>query len=283
MKAATNGELGVPVESAFSATAAEQVCRVVSNIWVNERYKHLVLAAPPFALTVRPGQFFHLLCPSAETHNPFFRRPMSVYEVKPEAGLIEFLYKVLGAGTRAMAALEAGGSFDVFGPLGNVFTLAPGWRRIVMLARGVGLATLAPLAGMARDQGIAVTAILSAQTPDLLMSVDLLGEVGAEVVTVTDSEGTSDVDRVEALIRALIEDDGVDAFFTCGSNRLLLLVQRLAAEYGIPGQVALEQQMACGLGMCLCCVRPFRTQNGTRNLRVCWEGPVFDIQEAISW
>jgi dihydroorotate dehydrogenase electron transfer subunit len=63
----------------------------------------------------------------------------------------------------------------------------------------------------------------------------------------------------------------------------MLLMQRVGRELGIPGQVALEQQMACGLGMCFCCVRKFRSHAGIVNRRVCWDGPVFPLQEALSW
>ena len=59
--------------------------------------------------------------------------------------------------------------------------------------------------------------------------------------------------------------------------------QRLSQEHGIPGQVALEQQMACGLGMCFCCVREFRVHGTVVHRRVCWDGPVFDLLEAVSW
>ncbi|MDA0653405.1 MAG: dihydroorotate dehydrogenase electron transfer subunit, partial [Proteobacteria bacterium] len=76
----------------------EHVCPVVSNDWVNDRYKHLVIEAPEGALRVTAGQFFHLLCPSSEMGNPFLRRPMSVYQADRSARRIEFLYKCVGAG-----------------------------------------------------------------------------------------------------------------------------------------------------------------------------------------
>ena len=63
----------------------------------------------------------------------------------------------------------------------------------------------------------------------------------------------------------------------------MLLLKRLGAELGIPGQVALEQQMACGLGMCFCCVRSFEVAGEVEHRRVCREGPVFDLAEALSW
>jgi dihydroorotate dehydrogenase electron transfer subunit len=103
------------------------------------------------------------------------------------------------------------------------------------------------------------------------------------VITVTDEDGSSAPEAVERLLRDLIAKGRADAFFTCGSNRLMRLLQRLGREHGIPGEVALEQQMACGLGMCFCCVRDFKVEGEVVHRRVCWDGPVFDLQEAMSW
>ena len=261
----------------------ELVCPVVSNEWVNDRYKHLVLEAPEMALEVQAGQFFHLLCPSSEVGNPFLRRPMSVYQVDRQAGRIEFLYKCLGAGTQGMATLKTGDAFNIMGPLGIGFSINPSWRNIVVLGRGVGLATLAPLAQMAATKGVRVTAILSAQEPDYLMSQDVFAAAGAGVIAVTDEDGTSSVDKVKIILEGLIGQGKADGFYTCGSNRLMLLMKALGAEHSIPGQVALEQQMACGLGMCFCCVRSFDVGGDVLHRRVCCEGPVFDMQEALSW
>ena len=79
------------------------------------------------------------------------------------------------------------------------------------------------------------------------------------------------------------ESAGADAFFTCGSNRLMQLMKRLAKAHGIPGQVAMEQVMACGLGPCYVCVRTFEVDGKKELRRVCIEGPVFDLQEACGW
>ena len=266
-----------------SITAAEFDCEVIENQAINAEYMHIVATAEPLATAIGAGQFFHMLCPKDGPNGPFFRRPMSVYRADPREGTVAFLYKVTGSGTRALATLAPGDRLDLFGPLGVGFTLEPGWRRIVVVGRGVGLATLAPLAELAAANGIGVTAVLSARSPAVMMSADRFQSIGADVIEVTDAEGTSGPARLERVLRGLIADGNADAFFTCGSNRLLLLLQRLGREFSIPGQVALEQQMACGLGMCFCCVREFRVDDGVAHRRVCWDGPVFDLQEAISW
>jgi dihydroorotate dehydrogenase electron transfer subunit len=262
--------------------AEELLCPVMSHDWVNGEYKHLVVGASPKALLVTPGQFFNLLCPSPDVGELFFRRPQSVYRVDRARGRIEFLYKCVGRGTRGLATLRQGDDLNMVGPLGVGFTLDPAWRNIVVLGRGVGIATLGPISQLARERHVGVTAILSARNPDFVMADALFREAG-EVVSVLDTDGMSAVENVERILQNLIAEKRADAFFTCGSNRLFQLMKRLGRAHNIPGQVAMEQVMACGLGPCYVCVRTFEV-NGKQELRrVCIDGPVFDLQEAVGW
>jgi len=256
---------------------------VTSNAAVNRDYYHMKLGASGVALNAKAGQFFNIACPTTVHDRPFLRRPMSIYGVSPEKGQLEFLYKVTGAGTRALATLRAGDKLTMLGPLGKGFVLSGHYKSIVVLGRGVGLATLAPLAELAASEGIAVTAILSARSDALVMSAERFAKAGCDVKVVTDSDGSSDPQNVERVLLRLIDENRADALFTCGSNRLLLLMKRIASRFKIPGQVAMEQQMACGLGMCFCCVRTFEGQEGKEQRRVCIEGPVFNLEEALSW
>jgi dihydroorotate dehydrogenase electron transfer subunit len=262
--------------------AEEALCPVVANDWVNEEYKHMVLVASAKAIAVRPGQFFNLLCPSPDAGELWLRRPQSVYRIDRANGRIEFLYKCVGRGTRGLATVKPGDMLNIVGPLGVGFHLDPSWKNIVVLGRGVGLATLAPISQLAGASGVGVTAILSARSRAMVMADDLFREVGT-VVPVLDSDRSSDLGNVEAIILGLIAAGRADAFFTCGSNRLMQLMKRLGGAHRIPGQVAMEQVMACGLGPCYVCVRTFEV-NGKKELRrVCIEGPVFDLQEAVGW
>ena len=263
--------------------AAEFVSVVVSNDQVNEEYRHIVVDVHERAMNARAGQFFHLLCPTPDGAEVWMRRPMSIYRVDRDDRRLEFLYKCEGRGTRGMGMLGPGNEFNITGPLGIGFRLEPVWRNIVVLGRGVGLATLAPLSQLAAEHDVGVTAILSARNSEVVMSRELFAGLGAEVATVVDSDGSSDVANVERILEGLIANGKADAFFTCGSNRLLKLMQRLGKKHGIPGQVAMEQIMVCGFGACYVCVRTFEV-GGQRVLRrVCREGPVFDLQEAVGW
>jgi dihydroorotate dehydrogenase electron transfer subunit len=265
----------------FRARAAEEQVEVVSNTLVNGEYRHLVVACSELAATAAPGQFYQLLCPAPPGEAPFLRRPMSLYDADPALRRVQFLYKVAGAGTRGLATLTPGDGLQLLGPLGHGYTLDPRWKSIVAAGRGAGLATLGPMAQAAQRAGIGVTAILSARRPDLVLSDELFRERGATVLIVTDTEGNSGPAHVERLLRGLIAEGRCDALFTCGSSRLLRVQQMLAREFGLPGQVAMEQQMACGLGMCFCCVRDFNVGGEIVHKRVCWDGPVFDMLEAL--
>jgi dihydroorotate dehydrogenase electron transfer subunit len=265
----------------WSPTVVAELAPVIANSAIGEEYRHLVVGCGGTALKARPGQFFQLLCPSSGGEQPFLRRPMSVYAADPIQGSLEFFYKVSGSGTRGLASLKVGDVLDVMGPLGAGFTLPATLRHIVVVGRGAGLATLAPLAKEASAQAISVTAILSARRPDHLFSARLFQSHGAEIIAVTDQESTSGPANVERILRRLILEGRCDALYTCGSSRLLRVQQRLAQEFDIPGQVAMEQQMACGLGLCFCCVKDFNVGGEIVHRRVCWEGPVFDMKEAL--
>ncbi|VVD90705.1 oxidoreductase [Pandoraea pneumonica] len=269
------------------ATVATHGCRVLTHRAVNARYRYLQLQADaPLAHTTRPGQFYQLKCPVTDQEAPFLLRPMSVYGTGPEPGVIEFLYNVTGVGTRALASLAEGATLDIVGPLGNTFTLDTAWQRVMVVARGVGLATMAPLVQRAAAAGIRLTVVMSARSEADLMRDEFLRSGNArelaDVHCVFDSDGSSSVEAVEARIRALLAAAPHDAVYTCGSHRLLMLLQRVVAEHPqMVAEVAMEQRMACGMGVCLSCVRLFDCDGDKQFLRVCREGPVFPIRDVI--
>lgn len=249
-------------------------CAVAEHRWVNARYKYLRLSCPaPLARHTIAGQFYQLACPVSESEAPFLRRPMSVYGIGPEEDRIEFLYHVKGLGTRALERLQAGDALTIIGPLGAGFSFSARWKRVLLVARGVGLATMAPLVPLAAHAGVGITAVLSARSPGELMEQEFLRGAPARVHAVFDADGSSHVERVKPLIARLLREESPDMVYTCGSNRLLNLLQELEVQ----GEVALEQQMACAMGVCLSCVRLFNEGADKVFRRVCCEGPVFPL------
>src|SRR5262249_10867251 len=115
--------------------AEEALTKVVSNVWVNDEYKHLVITAGEKALAAKPGQFFNILCPSPDDGELSLRRPQSVYRIDRPGRRLEFLYKCVGRGTNGMATFKPGGKCNLVGPLGIGFTLKPEWKNVVVLGR----------------------------------------------------------------------------------------------------------------------------------------------------
>lgn len=264
---------------------AANLCKVLSNTAVTAEYRLLVAKAPQLALTAVPGQFFHLLCPAVEDQAKFMlRRPMSIYRIDRDNQEVAFLYKVTGRGTRGLATLQPGDTLDALGPLGKGFNLPADTRHVLLIARGVGLATLTPLAAHAKAQGAHITAVLSARNEDAVLSRDELRAAGATVITVLDTDGSSAPEKLRSALDKIQIEQPFDYVATCGSNRLFHLTQAFCAQHGIAGEVALEARMGCGTGMCYACVAPIRQPDGSQTLqRVCWDGPVFAIEEATGW
>ena len=235
------------------------------------------------ALKAYAGQMFHLLCPSPDGAEVWMRRPMSVYRVDKDAGQIEFLYKAEGRGTRGMATLQ---------PRRRIQYRRPARRRLQARARVEEHRGARPRRRPG-DAGAAVAARGRARRrrhrdPERAQSRrgDVEGAVRRarrRTITVLDSDNSSAVENVEKILEDLIAQGKADAFFTCGSNRLLKLMQRLGKKHNIPGQVAMEQIMVCGFGACYVCMRTFEVDGKRVLKRVCRDGPVFNMQEAVGW
>src|SRR5690554_4793646 len=183
---------------------------VISNQQVSKRYWHMVVDSSFISTPIHPGQFFHIRC--GDTLYPFLRRPFSIYRINENT--IEFLYLVKGLGTKEMTNVEAGEFIDILGPLGKGFQLSGDQKSIFLIARGVGIATLAALAQEAVKQNTQCYAILSARTKDDLLAADLLQGFGAKVYKVTEEEGTSNVENVEKIMIDVLTNNKMDGMYT---------------------------------------------------------------------
>lgn len=252
---------------------------VLSNVQVSDRYWHMIVDANGLTEGIEPGQFFNIKC--ADESYPFLRRPFSIYRINRDTETIEFLYLVTGLGTERLTEIQSGEKLDVFGPLGVGFRLEEEWDTILLLARGVGIATLAALAQEAAKKNTKCVAILSARSKNDLLATETLQGFGAEVYQVTEEDGTSDVENVEKIMEDIFRNHHVQVGFTCGSKRLSKLMQRMTMERGIPAQIAIEEHMGCAMGVCYACVCDLKIDGKIESLRVCKEGPVFELDKVV--
>jgi dihydroorotate dehydrogenase electron transfer subunit len=204
----------------------------------------------------------------------------------PDARRFSVLAKVFGRGTALLQAMKAGDSLRVTGPLGSHFPEPSDERTQILVAGGVGLPPLHLQAREAAARGKAdrVEMFYGGRTSDDLVLLHELAEFGVKVTLSTEdgSRGTKGlvtaplVARLEA---ATARGETVE-LLSCGPTPMLKAVRDLALERGVPAYLCLEEQMACGYGVCLGCAVPVY---GPRPYKYCCsDGPVFPAQE-VRW
>jgi dihydroorotate dehydrogenase electron transfer subunit len=260
-----------------------------------KRHHYAVVELPDESPMPRSGQFY-MLAPGGVVDDFHLRRPMSVARAWREGGSLRvaFLYTVMGAGTRALAAAHE--EWKLLGPLGHGYEVPPG-AKPVLVGGGRGIAPLVLLAEECAVRGQAIALLNGARNAEEFVSAEDLQAAPFAVGSLR-RQATEDgsIGRRGRVLDAL-EDEEVAAwaedpstvFYSCGPHGLLEAVGREAARRGRPAQVALEAHMACGAGICRSCVVPRRegsrvpaeATNG-RYILACLDGPVVD-PATVDW
>ncbi len=279
---------------------------VAFNRPLSPAYLHLGIAAPGFPATFRAGEF--VMVRPAWTGDPFLPRAFSIYRIttRPPAGgastpVVEILYKVLGKGTQCLARMEPEQEVEILGPLGNFFTVPEDLMQIILVAGGIGVPPIAALGTQLSQTGNwkletgNLVAFLGGKTNEDILCVKDFEEAGASVHITTEdaSLGTRGLitDPLRAFLLTPTQPTGrwpkvgwVPALpltiYACGPPGMLVAVSRLAVECGVPCQVSVEANMACGFGACMGCAVEVKGKAKGYKL-VCKDGPVFDSREIV--
>ena len=264
--------------SAAEAVSALQVSATVGAIRRVGDYTHLTLIAPGVPERVRPGCFVALAV-GGEESPMLLRRSFSVFRATAgglSGGTVEIVFAATGKGTRWLATRSPGDRIDLLGPLGRPFALPREAVPCTLVAGGYGSAPMFALGERLRERGCPVHMVLGASTETRLFGV-LEARRAAQSVTVTTEDGSVGVrGRVTDVLPAMLSRTGTDVVYACGPMGMLAAVAALAEAAGAWSQCAVEESMACGIGICMTCVLPVVGADGvTRMLRSCVEGPVF--------
>lgn len=247
--------------------------RVLDNRQVASDWYVMDVAAPATARQCQPGQFLHIR--PADTHDPLLRRPLSIYDVLADSGIISLLYRVAGRGTSLLAKIPADDYIDIMGPLGKGFTLTTSPQKILLVGGGVGVAPLMYLAREAIERGSQVRLLFGASQEAQLESAQRFENIGVDVkvASVDGSRG------YHGLVTDLLSQENPSDYnqvYTCGPTPMMALVCQWANDNGVWGEVSLEEHMACGVGACLgCACQLDPLQPGY--VKVCKDGPVFNM------
>jgi NAD(P)H-flavin reductase len=233
-------------------------------------YVELTLAAPEIAERTEPGQFVAFAV-GGPTSAHLLRRSIAVAGAAD--GTVTVVVAPHGPGSTWLAGLQVGDAVDVVGPLGRPYPLPADGVPALLVGGGYGAAALVGLAARLRAAGSTVVAVCGAASADRLSSVDELGGLADVVVTTDDGSAGRQGWVTDATAEVL---GRVGVVYACGPMGMLRAVAEQATAAGVPSYVAVEESMACGVGVCMTCVLPVVGEDGrTRFSRSCTEGPVF--------
>lgn len=222
-----------------------------------------------------PGQFVEVRVDNAP--NTFLRRPISVYNVDTSKNILWLYVQVVGEGTKKMAQYAIGDVVNMLLPLGNKFSKAKEGETVALVGGGVGVAPMLYYGLQLKAQGITPNFVLGARSKQDLVTIEDFKKVGEVYVT---TEDASLGEKGYVIDHSFLQDnkESIDRIVTCGPDPMMRAVGRFSKENGILCEASLENQMACGFGVCLCCVTP--TTEGHKC--VCTDGPVFNVND-LEW
>ncbi|WP_188193122.1 dihydroorotate dehydrogenase electron transfer subunit [Nonomuraea sp. SYSU D8015] len=241
-----------------------------------DAYHALTVVAPGIAERFRPGHFVSVAVGGAYT-SMVTRRAFSIHDVKSDyGGTVELVFTAGGRGTAWLAERRARDTLDLVGPLGRPFPLPRDPVHCVLVGSEYGSAVLFPLADALLARGCRVDFVLGGAGAERVFGAMRARRI-AETTTLTTEDGSLGLrGKVTDALPSVIADTRADAVYACGPMETLRAVTAVAMEFDIPVQVAVEEQMACGIGVCMTCVIPVIGDDGaTRMVRACAEGPVF--------
>jgi dihydroorotate dehydrogenase electron transfer subunit len=261
-----------------SKSGAIQVTGEVIGLRRAGEYHVLTLTAGGIPDLTRPGHFVALAV-GGDQSSMLLRRAFSIYSVQSRGvygGTLEIVFAVNGKGTEWLSRLHRHDQVDIVGPLGRPFALPKEPVACVLVAGGYGSAPMFSLADALRARGCRVDVVLGASTESKLFGVLDAKRITASLTITTDDGSAGERGRVTDVLPAVLKRTDADVVYACGPMPMLQAVAKVATEHGAYSQCAVEEAMACGIGVCMSCVLPVVGDDGvTRMLRSCVDGPVF--------
>jgi dihydroorotate dehydrogenase electron transfer subunit len=234
------------------------------------------------------------------------RRPLSIMRASATDGWLEFLYKPKGHGLYMLGLRQPGEVISLLAPIGRGFAVDPGRPWLLALGGGVGIPPMIFLAERARsDRNLRPLVLMGSEVPfpfelsESQLPVPGVGKPATHAVALLEQWGVPSrlasnaglagahrgyiTDLARDALQALSTSERAEAqVFACGPTPMLKAVAKLAREFDLPCQVALEEYMACGVGGCAGCTVLLQTPEGPAMKRVCVDGPVFDARQVYA-
>jgi dihydroorotate dehydrogenase electron transfer subunit len=247
-------------------------------------YHSLTLVAPEIAERARPGQFLSVAMP--EGREFFLRRHFSIHDAARRggwAGTLEFAFEARGRGTSWLGRRRPHQFLDVIGPLGKAFAYPRQLTNCLLVAEGHGAAAMYFLAQALRGRGKRVDMAVGGPDEDHVFK-PIEGKRLSQTIAVVTADGSlGDRGSVIDALPEIVERAGTQVVYGAGPHETLRRLAEFCREHRLPAQIAVEERMACGTGLCFGCAVPIARKDGTGvdSVRACVDGPVFNPARVV--
>ena len=253
--------------------------KIINNREVGPDMFQLVLNYDQLPQNPEPGHFFNIKVSQESSADPILRRPFSIFDFDAAEKKLEFIYKVVGRGTKILSNLKKGTELDVLGPLGTPFSRNKDKGNVHLIGGGMGIAPLYYLAKKIKSNNQTVY-LGAANKAELKFFGEKFKGLGVATHLAAMEEKLEIKGSALVLWLNYLEKNSPDYIYTCGPEKMLAAVEKEALKNNIGGQLSVEKRMGCGIGVCLSCSCETREED-QKNKRACVEGPVFGLGEVI--
>jgi dihydroorotate dehydrogenase electron transfer subunit len=257
---------------------------IISNKKIGA-YNHMVFAVGEIASFCRPGNFVAISVGGSNSAM-ILRRAFAIYRVNEKSasgGTLELVVAAHGSGSRWLSERAIGESVDLVGPLGTSFGVPTESANTLLVGGGYGSAPLFGLAEVLKARSCRVDVVIGASTAGKIYA-PIDGKRSVTTMTIATEDGSAGSrGKVTDFLPEIIDRYQTEVIYSCGPMGMLRAVNEIAEKFQIIHQCAVEESMACGIGVCMTCVIPLKGEDGViRMSRSCIEGPVMDGSK-VTW
>ena len=262
----------------INKNAAQILATVVSNKRVGQ-YHQLIIHIGDLATVCKPGNFVAINV-GGENSRMILRRAFAISRVSSSStfgGTMELIVAPHGQGSKWLCAQNEGSVIDVIVPLGTAFGIPTEPVQVLLVGGGYGSAPLFGLAEVLNARGCRVDMLLGASTASKIYA-PMEGKRSVNSLRIFTEDGSmGQSGRVTDPIRDLINDMNIAVIYSCGPMAMLSAIDAITRGTDVVHQCAVEESMACGIGICMTCVLPVSDTEGNITMqRSCIDGPVMD-------
>ena len=268
----------------INKSAAQLLAPIVSNKKVGQ-YHQIIINVGDLAAVCKPGNFVAINV-GGDTSSMILRRAFAISRVSVNStfgGTMELIVAPHGQGSRWLCAQGEGAVLDIVAPLGTAFGIPTEAVPVLLVGGGYGSAPLFGLAEVLNARGCRVDMILGASTASKIYA-PMEGKRAVNSMRIYTEDGSmGQAGRVTDPIPEIIRDLDIAVVYSCGPMPMLSAITKITDEFSVVHQCAVEEAMACGIGVCMTCVLPVENEDGTVSmLRSCIDGPVMDGSK-VQW